>query len=340
MMNCTIKIRPRRAFGKRPPAPRKSKGKPGRQFSLIHPQLPSPLHQFICVVGIFGPAASPHAPIPGGVAQPPSRLVALPAALDRARASCAFGALFPRVVPSAVRPLLAGQIFLSVLAGACQFWYGVGGFIKPNSRSPSLFPRVVVFVCWPVVIIIIVFFLRWRGGAGRGAVVARKRTRGGAATQQPQPTPPGDAPCGRVARASTRPHHALPLRAPRAAAVVRAFTHNVAAIRMYACILGALRVSRSRRRSSPCTSTVPARRASPQLAVRARFLPDDFLHPLPALPASSHCYLSCSHQNAHLVRCAMDAHLMRCAMDAHLLNCTNVRNAALQCDRCWREQTL
>ena len=32
MVNCTIKARPRRAFGKRPPAPTKPKGEPGRPF--------------------------------------------------------------------------------------------------------------------------------------------------------------------------------------------------------------------------------------------------------------------------------------------------------------------
>ena len=36
VVNCTIKKRPRRAFGKRPPAPRKPKGKPGRPFVGAH----------------------------------------------------------------------------------------------------------------------------------------------------------------------------------------------------------------------------------------------------------------------------------------------------------------
>ena len=35
-MNYTVKTRPRRAFGKRPPAPRKPKGKPGRLFVGAH----------------------------------------------------------------------------------------------------------------------------------------------------------------------------------------------------------------------------------------------------------------------------------------------------------------
>ena len=34
--NCTIKKRPRRVFGKRPSAPRKPKGKPGRPFVGAH----------------------------------------------------------------------------------------------------------------------------------------------------------------------------------------------------------------------------------------------------------------------------------------------------------------
>ena len=33
---CTINTRPRRVFGKRPPAPRKPKGKPGRPFVGAH----------------------------------------------------------------------------------------------------------------------------------------------------------------------------------------------------------------------------------------------------------------------------------------------------------------
>ena len=33
VVNCTIKTRPRRAFGKRPPAPRKPEGKPGWPFA-------------------------------------------------------------------------------------------------------------------------------------------------------------------------------------------------------------------------------------------------------------------------------------------------------------------
>ena len=36
MMNYAMKTRPRRAFGKRPPAPRKPKGKPGRPFVGAH----------------------------------------------------------------------------------------------------------------------------------------------------------------------------------------------------------------------------------------------------------------------------------------------------------------
>jgi hypothetical protein len=36
MMNYAVKTRPRRAFGKRPPAPRKPKGKPGRPFVGAH----------------------------------------------------------------------------------------------------------------------------------------------------------------------------------------------------------------------------------------------------------------------------------------------------------------
>ena len=36
MMNYAVKKRPRRAFGKRPPAPRKPKGKPGRPFVGAH----------------------------------------------------------------------------------------------------------------------------------------------------------------------------------------------------------------------------------------------------------------------------------------------------------------
>ena len=36
IMNYTVKTRPRRAFGKRPPAPRKPKGKPGRPFVGAH----------------------------------------------------------------------------------------------------------------------------------------------------------------------------------------------------------------------------------------------------------------------------------------------------------------
>ena len=41
IMNCTINTRQRRAFGKRPPAPRKPKGKPGRsaQWRKIFPRL-------------------------------------------------------------------------------------------------------------------------------------------------------------------------------------------------------------------------------------------------------------------------------------------------------------
>ena len=47
--NCTIKTRPRRAFGKRSPAPRKPKGKPGRPFVGAHGGGSSPMCRLVGV---------------------------------------------------------------------------------------------------------------------------------------------------------------------------------------------------------------------------------------------------------------------------------------------------
>jgi len=68
MKNYTIKKRPRRAFGKRPPAPRKPKGKPGRPFVGAHgggsgrgdrPWVHSPRAEGPGLVKVGGQARSP-----------------------------------------------------------------------------------------------------------------------------------------------------------------------------------------------------------------------------------------------------------------------------------------
>ena len=72
MMNYAIKNRPRRAFGKRPPAPRKPKGKPGRPFAGAHgggggsgrgdrPWVHSPRAEGPGLVKVGGRARSPGA---------------------------------------------------------------------------------------------------------------------------------------------------------------------------------------------------------------------------------------------------------------------------------------
>ena len=69
MANCAIKTRPRRAFGKRPPAPQKTEGKPGRPFAEARGGGPAHWVLWFCAIKQIGsskttPPRHPRSPYP------------------------------------------------------------------------------------------------------------------------------------------------------------------------------------------------------------------------------------------------------------------------------------